>query len=137
MDSPLRSVLPRVLVLRALGWIRLVAWFDLALGLLILGYAAFNGLPLNLVRGGLVLAGIGVFGLFFFSSRRRLESLRAPLWHLLGFLLIGYGTFQVIGDLVADVGHWGIGLVLVAFGTWAWVRGIRARRELSERAKLA
>jgi hypothetical protein len=55
--------------------------------------------------------------------------LRIVLWHLLGWLLIGSGVYFVLGDLWADVGFWPTGIVLVAFGVWAWTRGIQARRE--------
>ena len=59
--------------------------------------------------------------------------IRAILWHALGWLLISYGVFQVFLDLGDDSGFWPVGIVLVGFGTWAWVRGIYARREVRRR----
>jgi hypothetical protein len=55
--------------------------------------------------------------------------LRIVLWHLLGWLLIGFGVNFVLGDLMADHGFWPSGIALVAFGVWAWTRGIQARPE--------
>ena len=52
-----------------------IAWLDLVLGLFLLGYAAFAGPTWNLLRGGLLLAGLGGFALVRMKSwRRSVES---------------------------------------------------------------
>lgn len=47
---------------------RVVALFDLALGLFVLGYAALAEPSFRLLRGGLILVGVGLFGFLFFRN---------------------------------------------------------------------
>lgn len=65
--------------------------------------------------------------------RTVLAVIRVFLWHYAGWGLIGLGVFLVLGDLLdVGFGRWPFGLVLVAFGTWVWVRAIHSRRALSD-----
>ena len=53
----------RRLLLRFCACLRCVSGFDLVLGLLSLAYMAWTGYDAGVLRGGLVLAGAGTFGL--------------------------------------------------------------------------
>lgn len=62
--------------IRALTLLCAVSAFDLALGLILLGYAALEAPTLDLLRGGLILAAAGLVGLVGSRSwRRHWESL--------------------------------------------------------------
>jgi hypothetical protein len=63
------------LMKRFLGWMQVVSACDLALGLLILAYAAFGEYRWSTLRGGLVLTVLGAIGIPYFRSwRSRLEN---------------------------------------------------------------
>lgn len=63
------------LALRFLVWFRVVAGLDLALGLLILGYAAAAGYTWDLLRGGTLLVALGVLGFALARAwRHKLEA---------------------------------------------------------------
>ena len=56
---------------------RAVAVFDLALGLILLGYAAIEEPSLRLLRGGLLLAGVGLWGYLCTKSWQKKWELQA------------------------------------------------------------
>ncbi len=65
--------------------------------------------------------------------------MKAILWHLLGAVLIVIGVGEILQDLLGfdQLGFsasWLAGAVLVVFGAWAWVRGIRERHHRGRNA---
>jgi hypothetical protein len=75
MSVPRPSSFPlpsRRTLARGLAAFRVVAWFDLAFGLLILGYAVSAEPTLKLFRGAALLVGLGVLGLLQSRKWRRI-----------------------------------------------------------------
>jgi len=65
--------------------------------------------------------------------------LKIVSWHAFGLIDILVGSNLLVGALMTGgrEGHLGFGVLLMGCGTWAWMRGVRARRSFARRSACA